>query len=46
VRGRLGPDEGDDKEIIILGRLVTWSEYGIRITADVKHAESIKKYCG
>jgi hypothetical protein len=46
VRGRLGPDDGDDKEIIILGRLVTWSEDGIRITADVKHAESIKKYCG
>ena len=46
VRGRLGPDEKDDKEIIILGRTVTWDKDGIRIVADKKHAEAIKKYCG
>jgi hypothetical protein len=46
VRGRLGPDEGDDKEIIILGRHLKWGPTGISIKADNKHAESIKKYCG
>jgi len=45
VRGRLGPDEGDDKEIIILGRHLKWGPTGISITADAKHADSIKKYC-
>jgi len=29
-----------------LGRLVSWSDDGIRIKADPKHAEAIKKYCG
>jgi len=46
VRGRLGPEENDDKEIVILGRTVTWDADGIRIKADTKHGESIKKYCG
>jgi len=46
VRGRLGPDENDDKEIIILGRTVSWDHDGIRIKADKKHGEAIKKYCG
>jgi len=45
VRGRLGPDEGDDKEIIILGRHLEWGPTGISITADAKHADSMKKYC-
>ena len=46
VRGILGPDEKDDKEIVILGRTVRWDPDGIRITADRKHSEAIKKYCG
>ena len=45
VRGRLGPDPGDDKDITILGRHLNWGEDGIRITADTKHADSIKRYC-
>ena len=45
VRGRMGPDEGDDKDIIILGRHVKWEHNGISISADTKHADSIKKYC-
>ena len=44
VRG-LGPEETDDKEIVILGRTVTWGPGGITIQADKKHAEAIKKYC-
>jgi hypothetical protein len=46
VRGRLGPDQLDDKEIVILGRTVSWDDDGIRIRADTKHADSIMKYCG
>jgi hypothetical protein len=45
VRGRLGPEERDDKEIIILGRHLKWEPNGISITADTKHADAIKKYC-
>ena len=46
VRGRLGPEDGDDKEIVILGRTVVWGPGGITIQADPKHAEAIKRYCG
>ena len=28
-RGRLGPEEGDEKSIRILNRIVTWTEEGI-----------------
>ena len=37
VRGVLGRDPQDDKEIVILGRLVQWGEDGIRYQADPKH---------
>jgi len=46
VRAILGPEESDDKEIVILGRLVRWELGGIRIVPDRKYAESIMKYCG
>jgi hypothetical protein len=45
VRGRLGPDDSDDKEIVILGRTLTWTPEGIWIRADDKHSLAIKKYC-
>jgi hypothetical protein len=45
VRGRLGPDDTDDKEIVILGRTVTWHPEGITIKADQKHGDAIRKYC-
>ena len=28
LRGILGPDEGDDKEVTILGRIVKWESWG------------------
>ena len=31
LRGRLGPENKDDKQIRILNRVVWWSEQGIRI---------------
>ena len=46
VRGILGPDPDDLKEIVILGRTVTWKEWGIEIRADEKHAKRVIAYCG
>mgnify|MGYP000023210113 CR=1 FL=1 len=40
-RGRLGPVSKDDKAIIILNRLVQWTEQGIEYEADQRHAEII-----
>jgi len=37
VRGMLGPDRGDLKEITILGRIVKWRDWGISYEADPKH---------
>eukprot|EP00973_Karenia_brevis_P054552 7580723-Karenia_brevis.AAC.1 len=37
VRATLGPEEGDDKEVTILGRLVKWTNDGIEYEADPKH---------
>ena len=45
-RGRLGPDNGDDKSVRILNRIVTWTEDGIRYEADQRHAEIIVKQLG
>jgi len=45
VTGILGPDDKDDKEIVILGRTVKWHQGGISILADRKYADSIMKYC-
>jgi hypothetical protein len=41
VRGRIGPDLNDGKEITILNRTVTWLDWGINIVADQKHAEKL-----
>ena len=37
VRGIMGPDEGDVKEIIVLGRIVRWTHKGIEYEADPRH---------
>ena len=34
LRGILGPEEGDDKEVTILGRVVSWKDWGIEYKAD------------
>ena len=38
-RGRLGPEEGDEKSIRILNRIVTWTEEGIQYEGDQRHVE-------
>ena len=37
VRATLGPDDNDDKEVVILGRTVKWNHWGISWEADEKH---------
>ena len=46
IRGVLGPEEGDDKKIEILNRIVEWGEDGIRYEGDPRHAEAIIKAMG
>jgi hypothetical protein len=41
LRGILGPDSWDDKEIIILNRVLRWSDAGIEYEPDPRHAELI-----
>ena len=45
-RGRLGPEEKDDKSIRILNRVITWKEEGIEYEADQRHAEIIVNSLG
>ena len=37
VRAVLGPEERDDREVVILGRVVRWTKEGIEYKADPKH---------
>ena len=46
VRAILGPDEKDDKEVVILGRIVRWTETGIEYEADPKRRKIILEYFG
>ena len=46
VRGVMGPENGDDKKITILGRELTWGEYGLEYEADRKHAQMICEAMG
>jgi len=41
LRGILGPDSWDDKELIILNRIIRWDDDGIRYEPDPRHAEMI-----
>ena len=38
-RGRLGPDKGDQKEIRVLNRIITWTDEGIEYEGDQRHVE-------
>ena len=39
IRGRIGPDNGDEKSTRILNRIVEWTEEGINYEADQRHGE-------
>ena len=46
VRGIVGPEAKDMNTITILNRTLEWFSWGIRITADPKHAEKIMNHFG
>ena len=46
MRGRIGPEDKDDKSIRILNRVVEWNESGITYEADQRHAEIIMRELG
>ena len=41
VRALMGEDANDDKEVVILGRIVKWTADGIEYQADPKHRRLI-----
>eukprot|EP00973_Karenia_brevis_P052470 7290429-Karenia_brevis.AAC.1 len=41
MRAILGPQRGDDKDVVILGIVVRWKEEGIAYEADPKHRKII-----
>ena len=41
MRGIMGPDAKDCKEIRLLNRIVRWTDTGIKYEADLRHAEQI-----
>ncbi len=46
IRGRLGPDRGDEKSIRILNRVVSWAPHGIKYEADQRHSDTTVKHMG
>eukprot|EP00973_Karenia_brevis_P012802 1738798-Karenia_brevis.AAC.1 len=46
VRAVLCPEDKDDKEVTMLGRLVRWTDEGREYEADPKHRSIILEYFG
>ena len=46
IRGRLGLDKGDDKEIRVLNRILRVNEEGLFYEADPRHVELLAKSMG
>ena len=46
LRGVLGPEHGDDKEIRILNRVLRYTESGLELEADQRHAEILVRDIG
>ena len=46
VRGILGGDEGDVRQIVLLGRVITWKREGIEYEADPRHRKAVLDYFG
>ena len=40
----MGPAAGDNKSVRILNRILQWSESGLELEADQRHAELVIKY--
>lgn len=46
VRAGLGREAGDDKDIVVIGRIVRWTREGVELAADAKHGRKIRKEPG
>ena len=46
IRGIMGDEPGDDKDIVILNRTLRWTEEGLEYRADDKHVREILKHFG
>ena len=46
VRGMLGVDNGDLKEITLLGRIIRWTPEGVEYEADPRHRRMVTEYFG
>ena len=46
VRARLGPDDHDDREASLLGRIVRWEDWGITCEADPKYRRLVMQALG
>ena len=46
IRGTLGPDPEDDKEIFILNRIARWEKDHLRYEADPRHVEKLTRDLG
>ena len=46
VRAIMGADGGNDKEVVILGLIVRWTNSGIEFEADKRHREMLLSKCG
>ena len=46
VRGFMGNNKTDDKEVTILGRIVRWCHDGIEYEADPKHRQIVLEHFG
>ena len=46
IRAVLGPEEKDDKDVVILGRVVRWKEWGVESEADSRHRKVLAEFFG
>ena len=42
----IGPNEGDQKGLRVLGRMINYTEHGLRYEPDPRHAEAVIKDLG
>ena len=46
LRAWLGPEDHDDKEATLLGRILRWHDWGVSCEADPKYRKSVLEYLG
>ena len=46
VRGMLGPDDGDMKDAVLVGRIVRYTDEGIEFEAHSRHRQMVIEYVG